>query len=77
MRDVDIAAVAVADCERRARDRPGHAEGAAGAADERRLARAELAGDGDDVARAQLGRELRGELLGLCRGVALRQKSPS
>ena len=43
--------VAVPDREGRARDRLGDAERPRGAADERRLAGAELAGDGDDVAR--------------------------
>ena len=56
MRDVDRPAVAVADRERRARDRLVDPERAAGAADERRLARAELARDEDDVT----GREQRG-----------------
>ena len=56
VRDVDRAGVAVADREGRARDRRGHAERAAGAAHERRLARAELARDGDDVARSRAAR---------------------
>ena len=45
--------VAVADREGRARDRALDAERAAGAADERRLAGAELARDRDDVAGAE------------------------
>src|SRR5205085_9605626 len=56
VRDGDPALVAMADRVRRARDRPADAEAPAGAADEGRLAGAELARDGDDVARAQLGR---------------------
>ena len=48
------AVVAVADREGRARHRLRHAERAAGAADERRLPGAELAGDGHDVAGPQL-----------------------
>jgi len=51
VRHVDSALVPVADGVRRARDRPFDAERAGGAADERRLAGAELAGDRHDVAR--------------------------
>ena len=57
MGDVDRPAVAVADRERRARDTSRDAERAAGPADERRLARTELARDEDDVT----GRESAGE----------------
>ena len=67
VRDGDAALVAVADRERRARDRIGDPEGPAGAADEGRLPGAELAGDGDDVAGAQLAREPRRRRLGPCR----------
>src|SRR5919106_6580647 len=65
MRDVDLAGVAVTDSEGGARDRLGHAESAAGAADERRLPRAELARDRDDVADAEPLGEAGGERLGL------------
>ena len=56
MRDRHAALVAVADRVGRARHRLRDAERAAGAADERRLAGAELAGDGDDVARRRVAR---------------------
>src|SRR5215210_3173253 len=52
--NVRLGGIAVADGERRARDGARDAERAAGAADERRLAAAELAGDRYDVSRAQL-----------------------
>src|SRR5581483_2701877 len=57
MRDRNRRLVAVPDREGRARDRAGHTERPRGAADERRLPRAELARDGDDVARGELRRE--------------------
>src|SRR6478672_1881087 len=63
--------VAVADRVRRARDRLPDAERAAGAAHERRLARAKVAGDRDDVARPEPGGEAGAELLGLRRGCGL------
>jgi hypothetical protein len=75
--DVDAAVVAVADREGGARHGARHAERTAGAADERRLPGAELAGDGDDVAGCQLGRKLRGELLRLGGRATLGQKRPS
>ena len=53
VRDRNAPVVAVPDRERRARHRRRDAERAAGAADERRLPRAELAGDRDDVARLE------------------------
>jgi hypothetical protein len=62
-----VAVVAVADRERRAGDGNVDADGAAGAADERRLSGSQLAGDGDDVAGCELARELRGDGLGLRR----------
>jgi len=77
VRDVDASVIAVTDREGRARDRPGHAERATGAAHERRLAGAQLARDGDDVARLQVGDELGGQLLGLFGRSALGQKRPS
>jgi hypothetical protein len=80
VRDIRISRIAVADREGRARHRDVDPERAAGAADERRLAGAELAGDGDDVAQAKPAREPRGDLLGLrrARGVELdAQKRPS
>src|SRR5919204_6306465 len=55
----------MADCVRRARNRPLDAERAAGAADERRLAGAELAGEVDDVARLEPRRQLRRDALRL------------
>src|SRR2546423_906198 len=61
MRD---AVVAMADGVRRARDRALAPQRRAGAADERRLARAELARDRDDVARRELAGEARRDLLG-------------
>src|SRR3954467_49810 len=77
MRDVDAAVVPVADRERRARDRLRHTERAARAPHESRLARAELAGDGDDVTGLQIGDQARRELLGLRRRVSLAQNKPS
>src|SRR5919204_2555100 len=59
MRHVRDAWVAVADGERRARHGPGHAESATRAADEGRLAAAQLARDSDDVSGAELARERR------------------
>src|SRR5919205_303202 len=68
VRDVDRRGrVAVADRERRARDWDGDPERPAGAADEGRLAAAELAADGDDVAGPKLARERGGNRLGLRR----------
>ena len=72
VRDLDaVAVVAVADRVRGARDALAYAERAARAADERRLAGAELARDRDDVAGRQSPRELRRERLRLLRRVAL------
>src|SRR5919201_1702637 len=65
VRDGDGGRVAVADRVRRARHRLLDAERAAGAADEGRLAGAELAGDRDDVAERERGGESRPELLRL------------
>jgi len=60
MRDLDaVAVIAVADRVGRAGDALADAERAARAPDECRLAGAELARDRDDVAGAQLRRELR------------------
>src|SRR5579885_845607 len=67
VRDGRRGLVAVADRERGARNRPGDPEGAGGAPDEGRLAGAELAGDGDHVARPEPHRQARGERLGLLR----------
>src|SRR5437588_5256417 len=69
VRDVDAPPVAVADREGGASDRADHAERAAGAPDEGRLARAELSRDGHDVPGPESGRELRRELFCLCRRV--------
>src|SRR4051794_24404783 len=77
MRDVDTAVIPVPDRECRARDRLRHAERAACAAHEGRLPGAELARHRDDVARAEVGSELRCELLGLLGGAGLGQKRPS
>jgi hypothetical protein len=77
VRDVDAPVVAVTDGEGRARDRLRDAEGAARAAHERRLPRAQLARDGDDIAGLEVGRELRRELFGLFGGVGLGQNRPS
>jgi hypothetical protein len=57
--------VEVADRVRRARHRPFDAERVRRPADKRRLAGAELAGDGDHVARHELRRQRRGDALGL------------
>src|SRR5712692_9897350 len=65
--EVRDAVVAVADREGRARHRGGHAECPAGTADEGRLARADLAGDGDDVPGQELHGQTRGQALGLLR----------
>ena len=67
VRDGNASLVAVADGVRRARHRLRDAEGTAGAADERRLAGAELAGDGDDVAGLQVLGDAGGDRLGLLR----------
>src|SRR5215207_341222 len=86
VRDGNGCLVAMADRERRAGDRPFDAERAAGAADERGLARAEVSRDGDDVAGAERDGEPRPEAFRLrCRGrldhhglsVSDRQKRPS
>ena len=77
VRDVDATVVPVTDRERRARDRLRHTERAARASHESRLARAELARDGDNVTGLQVGDHARRELLGLCRGVSLAQNKPS
>jgi hypothetical protein len=63
--DVGIAGIPVADGEGRARDRRGDPERPARAADEGRLAAAQLARDGDDVALDKLPRQLRGDRFGL------------
>ena len=63
MRDAGL--VEVADHERRARHRLGDAERPRGAAHERRLAGAELAGDEHDVARRERRGERRAGALGL------------
>ncbi len=60
--------VAVAERERRARDRNLGSERACGAADQRRLAGTELAGQEDDVAVAKLTRQRRSDGLGRLRG---------
>jgi hypothetical protein len=68
MGDLDAGGVvAVTDRVRRARDALAYSERGARAADEGRLAGTELAGDGDDVANAELRREAGGEGLGLLR----------
>src|SRR5262249_34505133 len=77
MRDVDAAVVAVADRERRARDRLGHTERATRSAHEGRLPRAEVARDGHHVTQLERPRELRCQLLRFLRRVTLRQKRPS
>ena len=59
--------VAMADAERRTGDRPEHAERASGAADERRLARAQLAAHEHDVSRTQARGQPRAQRLGLLR----------
>ena len=56
---------------------PFDPERAGGAADERRLAGAELARDRHDVARPQVGGEPGSELLGFFGRVCLDQKRPS
>src|SRR6266536_1067060 len=65
MRDVGVALVAVADREGRAGDGARHAERAAATPDEGRLAAPQLAGDGDEVAGAELAREPACDLLRL------------
>ena len=65
VRDVHTPVVAVADGEGGARDRLRDAERPGPASDEGRLAGAELAGDGDHVADAEVCGELGGEPLGL------------
>ena len=65
MRDGHARAVALADRERRTGHDPIDPERAAGPADERRLAGAELAFDQHDIARLQAAGEVRGERLGL------------
>jgi hypothetical protein len=65
VRDVGITRVAVADGKCRAGDWSLDAERAAGTANERRLAAAELARDGDNVAAAELTRERGGNGLRL------------
>jgi hypothetical protein len=69
----------MADRVGRARDGLRDAERAAGAADEGRFPGAELAGDGDDVARLEPGGDAAGERLGLLRRgcLDLRQNKPS
>ena len=71
--------VPVADRVGRARHGRFDAERAASATDERRLARPELAGDGDDVAGPQMNGDARGERFGLLGGASLDlgQNSPS
>jgi hypothetical protein len=65
--DVDAAPVAMADGERRARDRPLNAEGVTGSADQGCLAGAQLAGHGDHVAGIQLRGETGAHRLGFLR----------
>ncbi len=77
VRDVHASVVAVPDRVRRTRHRPRDSERTAGAAHEGGLAGAELAGDGDDVARPEVGCQLCGELFGLGRRARLGQKRPS
>src|SRR2546421_8587093 len=79
VRHVGLAGVAVADREGRARDRRSDAERPARAADEGRLAAAELARNRDDVADGELTRERRGDRLGLLgrRGTKFDQNRPS
>ena len=63
--DVLLTPIAMTDRERRARHGRCDPEGSAGASDERRLARTELAGDGDDVTRSEPWREPACDRLGL------------
>jgi hypothetical protein len=77
VRHVDSTLVPLTDGVRRARDWTFDAERARGAADERRLAGAELARDRHDVARAQVGGEPGSKLLGFFGRVCLDQKRPS
>ena len=70
VRHVDVAGVAVADREGRARDRRRHAQRATGAAHERRLARTELTRDADDVADDEAPGQGGRDSLGLARGDA-------
>ena len=65
VRDRHAPLVAMPDRVGRARHGLRDAERPAGAADERRLAAAELAGDEDDVARLEARGDARGERLGL------------
>jgi uncharacterized protein (DUF1330 family) len=72
MRDLDaVPVVAVADRVRGARDALADAERTTRAADEGRLAGAELAGDGDDIAGREPPRKLRGQCLRLLGRIAL------
>jgi hypothetical protein len=79
VRDVRIARIPVPDGEGRARDRRRDPERTARATDEGRLAAAEVAGDGDDVADNELTRQLGRDGLGFLRGCGteLGQKRPS
>ena len=72
----DAALVAVADREGRAGDATLDPERARRTADERRLPGAELAGDGDDVARRERLRQAGCELLGLLRRVGVEGHGP-
>ena len=65
MRDRKPALVAMPEREGRRRDRTPHPEGATRSADQRGLARSDLAADEDEVARAELGGEASADRLGL------------
>src|SRR5581483_8295737 len=69
VRDRDWGRIPLPDREGRAGHRNAHTEGAACAADERRLAGAELAPDEHHIASAQLARQLSAQRLGLGGGV--------
>jgi hypothetical protein len=77
VRYIDAAPIAMADGEGRARDRAGDTERTRRPANERRLARPKLPGDGDDVARLEVADELCCERFGLRGRVCLCQNNPS
>ena len=77
MGHVDAPLVPVTDGVRGAGDRSFDAESPAGTADERRLARSELARDRHDVARPEICGKPRGDLFRLFRRTGFDQKSPS
>jgi hypothetical protein len=77
VRYVDATLVPVTDGVRRARDWSFDAQGTARTADERRLARPELAGDRHDVARPEIRGKPRGDLFRLFRRAGFDQNSPS